>query len=89
MLFFYGSQGRQCTRRSSSLFSKKAFITIGNSIKPVPQVDIGAHLSEQEVITYVFSNNEVIKNPAVLSSSSQCHHVNITYLRAHFAIAEN
>ena len=41
-------------------------------MRPVPQVDIGTHLSEQEVITYVFSNNDAINNAAVLSSSSQC-----------------
>ena len=28
-------------------------------MRPVTKVDIGTHLSEQEVITYLFSNNEV------------------------------
>ena len=41
-------------------------------MRPVPQEDTGTHLSEQEIIMYVFSNNDAINNAAVLSSSSQC-----------------
>ena len=41
-------------------------------MRPFLQVDIVTHLSEHEVITYVFSNNDAINNAAVLSSSSQC-----------------